>query len=229
MLNHIAIIMDGNDRWSAGKGLHTSDGHRAGAENAMKIIRATIEMNIQHLSLFAFSSENFSRPKDEVANFTNLLEEYAISELEKMHEYKIKVHFVGDIEKFGQKTANQLRSVEDLSSQNKELNLYVLVNYGSRKELTYAFTKMLQTNIDPQDVNEEMLREYFYCPSMPDVDLLIRTGNQTRISNFLLWQSAYAELYFSKKLWPDFSSEDLQEALTEYSKRKRTFGLRDAK
>jgi undecaprenyl diphosphate synthase len=227
-VNHLAIIMDGNDRWASGRSLKTADGHRAGAQNAVKLAKASANLGVKHLSLFAFSSENLNRPQDEVKNFISLLSEYAVSEIKTLIDYRVKIKFVGDISWFGKDVEKKLIEAEKRTEKFDALNLYILLNYGSRSEIVNACSKIVASGVDSNSVNEEFFKKNLYCPEMPDVDLLIRTGDKIRISNFLLWQSAYAELYFSKKLWPDFSTEDLQEAIIDYSKRERTFGIRNA-
>lgn len=227
LVNHLAIIMDGNDRWAASKGLKTSDGHRAGAENAIKLAKSAASLGVKHLSLFAFSSENLNRPEEEVQNFISLLSEYSVSQIKTLIENKVNIKFVGDISWFGKDIEKKLREAEIQTERFDSLNLYILLNYGARAEIVAACSKIVSSQIDLEDINQEVFSKNLYCPTMPDVDLLIRTGNKMRISNFLLWQSAYAELFFSRKLWPDFSVDDLQEAINDYTKRERTFGVRN--
>lgn len=223
---HVAIIMDGNDRWASNNKMKTYDGHKAGAENAFSIIKSAIDNGIKHLSLFAFSTENFLRPKDEVKNFMGLLDYYAVNEIKKLEELKIKIKFVGDLSRLEDNIVKKLKLAEERSKNNEAINLYILLSYGSRDEIIYACKTIVEQNIKKEEIDEKLFKSHLYCQDMPDVDLLIRTGNHTRISNFLLWQSAYAELYFSSKMWPEFTQEDLKFALEEYSSRKRTFGVR---
>ena len=225
-VNHLAIIMDGNSRWAKSRNLKTIDGHKQGAENAFNIIKLAIERKISFLSLFAFSSENWFRPKAEVLNFMNLLSHYTSNEVNKINELGVRIKFVGDLSKLSNDLQKSLRDAEDMSAGNKNLTLYILLSYGGRDEIIHAAKKAMESKMEPKDLNEESFRR-FMMSDMPDVDLLIRTGDKQRISNFLLWQSAYAELYFSKKFWPDFDEAEFDNALEDYKSRKRSFGVRD--
>ena len=226
-INHVAIIMDGNDRFAAIKNISSQEGYKAGAENAFHIIESAIELGVKHLSLYTFSSENLLRPKDEVENFMNLLNYYATSELQRLADLNIKVKFVGDLSLLDAEIQLKLAKAEKLSENNTAINVYMLLSYGSRAEIINATKRILDSKITSAELDVDVLTSNFYCPSMPDVDLLIRPGDRMRISNFLLWQSAYAELYFSNKLWPEFSKEDLKVAIEEYNSRIRTFGMRN--
>ncbi|MDX1924527.1 MAG: polyprenyl diphosphate synthase [Rickettsiaceae bacterium] len=225
ILNHVAIIMDGNQRWARSRGLPTKEGHKTGAENAFRIIESAKKEGVSHLSLYVFSSENLQRPKDEVDNFMIMINHYAKNELWRTQELGARVKFVGDLSRLDEYTQSNLRKVEEISSANDSIFLYIMISYGARSELVSACNKILSANYKAGEVSEEILGQNMYS-DMPDVDLLIRTGDKMRISNFLLWQSAYAELYFSSKMWPDFSADDFEEAISEYNKRVRTFGRR---
>ena len=226
-LNHLACIMDGNDRWAKQNNKTRREGHKAGAENVFDIIEQALELGIQHLSLFAFSAENWHRPKDEVADLMDLFSYYAVSKLEEIQTRGIKVKFVGRITKFTPDLQNALKKIEDASQNNDKLYLYVIVSYSSKLEIVDAVKRIINEKISAEEIDESNFEKFLYCPEMPDVDLLIRTSNVNRLSNFLLWQSAYAELYFCEKLWPDFKKDDLKLALINYQNRKRNFGLRD--
>ncbi|MDX2050011.1 MAG: polyprenyl diphosphate synthase [Rickettsiaceae bacterium] len=224
-LNHVALIMDGNNRWAFNNRVEAKQAYRAGAENAFKIIKAASDLGIKNISLFAFSSENFYRPEEEVNNIISLIVEYTKNETKRISDLGAKVKFVGDLSRFGEVAVNNLKNLEKISAENNKINLYIMMGYGSREEIVSACKKIVRKGLCSGEINEETLSEHLYY-DVPDVDLLIRSGDKMRISNFLLWQSAYAELHFSKKLWPDFSPEDLKIAVEDYKSRSRTFGRR---
>lgn len=228
-INHVGIIMDGNDRWAKAKGIKSTEGHAAGAKNAFKIIEASIEHGIKHLSLFTFSSENWNRPKEEIDNFLSILNYHVKNSESDLHNNNIRIRFIGDHSKLDSELLEGLKKLEEATKNYTKLSLYILLGYGGKAEIVHAAKKMFKESPDPESISEETFSNYLYAPEMPDLDLFIRAGNQMRVSNFLLWQLAYAELYFSKKLWPDFTKDDLKDAILEYNSRTRTFGLRDAK
>lgn len=228
-LNHLAIIMDGNARWASFNGMLPMDGHRKGAENAFNIIEAAIKQNVKNLSLFAFSSENWDRPADEVNNLLNLLSEFANNESDKIRKLGIKIKFVGELSLLDKKILSSLEWIEKFSSNFDKINLYVMISYGGRAEIIKACKTIISHKVKENEINNETFSKFFYAPELPDVDLLIRTGDKYRISNFLLWHCAYAEFYFSKKMWPDFNAKDLRNAIKDYEKRNRSFGQRSEK
>ena len=219
---HIAIIMDGNGRWAKKKFLPRIIGHTNGVKTVKEIVQCARELNIKVLTLYAFSTENWIRPKDEVAGIMNLLKTHLKSELETMLSNKISFNVLGDISKFSKDLQDEIINVMERTKDNKEMTLNVALNYGARQELVRAF-KLLQeknvTNITEQDITDNL-----YTKGMPDPDLLIRTSGEMRISNFLLWQIAYSEIYITDVLWPDFTKEEFYKAIIEYQKRERRFG-----
>ena len=226
--NHIAIIMDGNGRWAKGKGLFRVSGHEKGTKTVKKIVEAAAEFNVGYLTLFAFSSENWSRPRREVDMLMNLLVTTLKKELKTFTDNKIKLTSIGDIASLPEKAQHELQYVKDATQYNDKMTLVLALSYGSRHELTCAFkemaTKVKEGLLDLDSINEEQISNHLSTSDYPDVDLLIRTSGEQRISNFLLWQIAYAELYFSEKLWPEFNKEDFSKAIYNYQKRERRFG-----
>ncbi len=223
-LQHIAITMDGNRRWAKAKGITTFEGHKKGAENGFKIVESAIKHNIKHLTLYCCSYENLDRSKIEVEGLKQLLNYYLTEEVEQLQKLGVKLKFIGEIEKFGASLHKSMLKAEEISKDNGKINLYLAFGYGSRMEILTAAKKMAISGKDLTSIEEAEFSKFMYAPDMPEVDLFIRPGNQSRVSNFLLWQSAYAELYFSTKLWPDFNEDDLKDAIEEYKNRDRTFG-----
>jgi len=225
---HIAIIMDGNGRWAKKKGLFRVSGHEKGTKTVRKIVEAAAEFKVDYLTLFAFSSENWNRPKREVDMLMNLLVTTLKKELNTFQDNKIKLTSIGNIKTLPVKAQEELQYVKDATKDNDQMVLTLALSYGSRNELTYAFkkiaTKVKENTINQEDIDENCINRHLFTADYPDVDLLIRTSGEQRISNFLLWQIAYAELYFSPKLWPDFNKEDFSEAIYNYQKRERRFG-----
>ena len=225
---HIAIIMDGNGRWAKSKGLFRVSGHEKGTKTVKNIVEAAAQFNVRYLTLFAFSSENWSRPKREVDMLMNLLVTTLKKELKTFTDNKIKLTSIGNIASLPVKAQEELQYVKDATKNNDKMTLVLALSYGSRYELTCALKeiamKVKNDLLDPLDIDENMIRENLFTSDFPDVDLLIRTSGEQRISNFLLWQIAYAELYFSQKLWPEFNKEDFSKAIYNYQKRERRFG-----
>ena len=219
-LNHVAIIMDGNGRWGLKNKNSRNAGHRAGLNTVEKIIKETIKNNIKFLTLYAFSTENWKRPKKEIKFLFNLLENFLEEKIEDLNKQKIKLKIIGK-KSFSSKLNNLLTKSEKKTSKNKKLQINLALNYGSKTELINAF-KELKKNKD--NINEKNLKKYLETRNIPDPDLLIRTGNTMRLSNFLLWQLAYAEIFFEKKLWPDFNKKDYNRIINSYKKIKRNFG-----
>tara|TARA_B100001057_G_scaffold134529_1_gene133980 strand:- start:39 stop:713 length:675 start_codon:yes stop_codon:yes gene_type:complete len=219
-LDHVAIIMDGNGRWGLKKKNSRNAGHKAGLNTVEKIIRGTIKNNIKFLTLYAFSTENWKRPKKEINFLFNLLENFLENKIEDLNKKKIKLKIIGK-KSFSLKLNKLLSFCEKKTSKNKRLQINLALNYGSKTELINAFKKLRKNK---EIVNEKNLIKYLQTKNMPDPDLLIRTGNTKRLSNFLLWQLAYSEIFFEKKLWPDFSEKDYNKILKEYKNVKRNFG-----
>ena len=219
-VQHVAIIMDGNGRWGLKHKKSRNLGHKAGLKTVEKIIKATIKKKINFLTLFAFSTENWKRPKKEINYLFSLLENYLTSEISKLHKNKIKLKTIGN--KIVSKKLNKILAYsEKLTKKNKKLQINLALNYGSKSEIVFALKKLLNKKIQ---VNEKNITKNLFTHNIPDPDIIIRTGNNKRLSNFLLWQLAYSEIYFEKKLWPDFNQNDYNKILNNFKKIKRNFG-----
>ena len=219
-LKHVAIIMDGNGRWGLKNKNSRNAGHRAGLNTVEKIIKETIKNNIKFLTLYAFSTENWKRPKKEINFLFNLLENFLKDKIEYLNKQKIKLKIVGR-KNFSTKLNSLLNLSEKKTSKNKRLQINLALNYGSKAELIYAFKELIKNK---ESINEKNLKKYLQTKDIPDPDLLIRTGNTKRLSNFLLWQVAYSEIFFEKKLWPDFNEKDYYKIIKKYKSIKRNFG-----
>ena len=219
-LNHVAIIMDGNGRWGLKYKNSRKAGHKAGLKTVEKIIKETIKNKIKYLTLYAFSTENWKRPKNEVNYLFNLLENFLITRIEDLNKQKIKLKILG-IKSFSKKLNNLLNYSEKKTSKNSRLQINLALNYGSKKELINAFKSILKAKVI---VNEKNFTNYLQTKNIPDPDILIRTGNTRRLSNFLLWQLAYSEIFFETKLWPEFNEKDYKKIINKFKKIKRNFG-----
>ncbi len=226
---HIAIIMDGNGRWAKKNALRRIAGHRKGAEAVRNTVRTCREIGIQYLTLYAFSVENWRRPANEVEALMSLLEEFLISELKEMLDNNIRLATIGNINALSEGVKKILYKTLEQTSKNRGMTLNLALSYGGRDEIVEAVKKILRDSeageIKKEDMTRETFSKYLYTADMPDPDLLIRTSGEYRLSNFLLWQSAYTELYFVDVLWPDFSRENLIEIIADYQSRERRFGL----
>ena len=222
-LAHVAIIMDGNGRWAKSKHLPRVMGHHAGVRAVERTVRAAKDLDIPYISLYAFSTENWKRPKGEVLGLMGLFRYYINSKLNELCREKTRMRFAGDLAALPEDIRQILRRAEEKTEQYEERQLIICLNYGGRKEIIDAINKITAQN--PQSpVTEEMLRENLYLPDVPDPDLIIRTSGELRLSNFWLWQSSYSEYYFTDKYWPDFNKEDLEEAVKDYYERERRYG-----
>ena len=225
---HIAIIMDGNGRWAKSQGMMRAFGHENGTKSVKTVIETSVKLGIKYLTLYAFSTENWNRPKLEVNALMRLLVKSLKSELPLFHLEKVRLNVIGDIESLPDKAKRELQAAIKETAGYDEMVLTLALSYGSREELVKTFKeiadKVKNNLISPHLITEEVIREHLYTKSMPDVDLLIRTSGEQRISNFLLWQIAYAELFFSPVLWPDFTAAHLYEAILNYQQRERRFG-----
>tara|TARA_B100000963_G_scaffold180343_1_gene156715 strand:+ start:552 stop:1226 length:675 start_codon:yes stop_codon:yes gene_type:complete len=219
-LKHVAIIMDGNGRWGLKHKKSRNAGHKAGLNTVEKIIKESLRNNIKFLTLFAFSTENWKRPKKEIHYLFNLLENFLINRIEELHKQNIKLKILGS-KKFSPKLNKLLNYSEKKTSKNNKLQINLALNYGSKLELVDAFKKIDKSKIK---INEKNVEKYLQTKNIPDPDILIRTGNTKRLSNFLLWQLAYSEIFFEKKLWPAFTENDFRKIVNEYKKIKRNFG-----
>ena len=225
---HIAIIMDGNGRWAERHAMGRVFGHRKGAESVRVVVRTCRRTGISCLTLYAFSMENWLRPKAEVRALLKLLKEYLVNEVQEMMDQDIRLTAIGNLDSLGTPVLNQLREAIERTAGNRGMVLNLALSYGGRDEIATAASRMvsdgLAGKIKPAEVTKELCRRYLYTSDLPDPDLLIRTGGEYRISNFLLWQMAYTEFYFTDILWPDFREPDLLEAIAEYQQRERRFG-----
>ena len=218
---HIAIIMDGNGRWGIKKKKSRNYGHLQGIKTVEKIIQASLKIRLNYLTLYTFSTENWKRPKKEINFLFKILENYIDKELNNLIEKNIKIKIIGDLKKIPNKLLKKLRKTEDETKKNKSLQINVALNYGSRKEIIEALQKINKKKLK---ISENLISKNLYTENIPDPNILIRTGNTKRLSNFLLWQLQYSEIFFEKKLWPDFKREDFYRILKKYNKIKRNFG-----
>ncbi|MDD2705603.1 MAG: polyprenyl diphosphate synthase [Acidocella sp.] len=223
---HVAIIMDGNGRWAAARGLPRVAGHREGAKAVRRTVEAAIEQGVRYLTLFAFSSENWQRPPDEVSDLTFLMKHYLRSELDEMHQQGVQLRIIGERERFGPNMTTELEAAERRTAGNSRLTLVMALSYGGRADIVAAARKAIAAGIAPEALTEENFPGFLATDGIPDPDLLIRTSGERRISNFLLWQAAYSEMLFTPVLWPDFTARDFAAALEDYATRERRFGAR---
>ena len=228
---HIAIIMDGNGRWAKKRGLPRAAGHKRGAESLREAVRACNELGVKHLTVYAFSTENWQRPEDEVGFLMGLFLEAINNEVNKLHKNNVRIRFLGRLQQFSKELQEKMRWAMDLTEKNTAGNMNVMVNYGGRAEITDAVNEIVKGIEGSEggggrrkEITEEEIENNLYTKGIPDPDLLIRTANEMRISNFLLWQIAYSEIYVTDVLWPDFNKQELIKAIEEYGKRERRFG-----
>ena len=219
-IKHVAIIMDGNGRWGLKKKKSRNLGHKEGLKTVEKIIKASIKNKIKYLTLYAFSTENWKRPKKEINFLFNLLENFLLSKISELYKQNIKLKIIGK-KSFSKKINTLLNKSEKKTSKNKKLQINLALNYGSKSEIVHSFNII---NKNKKKINEKNISKHLFTQNIPDPDLLIRTGNTQRLSNFLLWQLAYSEIFFEKKLWPDFNENDYNGILKKYKKIKRNFG-----
>lgn len=225
MPQHIAIVMDGNRRWAKSKGVIDALGHKAGSETLEEIVDAASKMGIKTLTVYALSSENLQqRAKREISAIFLLMENLFKVKLQKLAKEGVRVTILGELEGLPERIQNLINKTKETYIENETIKLNIALNYGGRKELVGAFKSLLKDGVDLDRINEEIINKHLYTFGQTDPDLVIRTGGRVRLSNFLLWQTAYSELYFSKKLWPDFSEKDLRAAVAWYKKQKRNFG-----
>lgn len=222
MPRHVAIIMDGNGRWAKKRGLPRSYGHKVGTENVRKIVKYCSKKNIDYLTVYAFSTENFKRPQDEVGTLMKLLVEYFNKETEELRQNGVRLNVIGDISSFAPVVQNAIQNGIEKTKECNDLVFTIALAYGSRAEIVRAIKKIKDEGIE--EITEETVSKYLDTFDMPDPDLIIRTSGEERLSNFLLYQAAYSEFYFTDCLWPDFDENEFDKALVEYSKRSRRFG-----
>ncbi len=223
-LEHIAIIMDGNRRWAKNNMLPSAMGHKKGVEALKKTLKAAHEFGVKYLTLYAFSTENWNRKQEEVDFLMGLLANTIKSQLEELNQNNVKLRFIGYLKALNPSLQEILAQAVETTKNNTGVNLQIAINYGARNEITNAIKNMIYQGVKPEDVNEELVSKFLYTGSIPDPDLLIRTGGEMRISNYLLWQIAYSELYITKIYWPEFDENALRESILEFAKRQRRWG-----
>lgn len=224
-INHLAIIMDGNGRWAQRQGLSRLRGHEMGARAAKRVVELAKARSIRYLTLYAFSSENWNRPKEEVEGLFRLMERFIAEEVDRLKSSGICIHVIGDLSRFSIHLQDTIRRTLEETKDNRELHLAIALNYGGRDEIVRSTRKLLTDGVHPEEVTEETFSSLLDTSFMPDPDLLVRTGGEWRISNFLLWQLAYTEIYFTDTLWPDFDEKELDKAVDWYKGRQRRFGM----
>jgi undecaprenyl diphosphate synthase len=221
---HVAIIMDGNGRWAKKRGLPRLVGHNAGGDNIRPVVKIFADYGVKYLTLYMFSTENWNRPKIEVAGLLRLLAKKIDKETQAFHQENIRLVHLGRPDRLSQKLREKVQAAVELTKNNTGLTLCLAFDYGGRDEIVQAARRIASVGISGNNIDESVFARYLYRPDIPDPDLVIRTGGENRLSNFLLWQAAYSELYFTPVLWPDFGRKDVEEALSEYKRRQRRFG-----
>ncbi len=222
--NHVAIVPDGNGRWAEQRGLPRLVGHQAGAENMWSMVKYFNRYPIKYVTLYGFSTENWNRPEDEVRGLFHLLAKFIDNEVPELHKIGIRLRHIGRLDELPQNLRRAIKEAVALTKNNAGMTLTLAFNYGGRAEIVDAARRLITEGVPPQDIDEKLFKKYLYTTDLPDVDLLIRTGDEVRLSNFLIWQTAYSEYYFTDVLWPDFSKKEVDEALRSYSQRERRFG-----
>jgi undecaprenyl diphosphate synthase len=223
---HVAFILDGNGRWAEKRGLPRLEGHRAGVKNIRRILRCLDKHGIEYVTLFAFSTENWNRPADEVNGIFDILVKMIGRQMRELHKNGVRIRHIGRLQGLPEGVQSAIKKAVELTKNNRAMKLNVALNYGGRAEILDAVTRITEDKIPPQNIDEKLFGRYLYTAGLPDVDLVIRTSGEMRTSNFLIWQSAYSEYYFTPVLWPDFDEEELEKALLAYSQRQRRFGGR---
>lgn len=224
--SHVAIIMDGNGRWAANRYMPRLAGHRAGTNNISKVVEAFAMRGIKYLTIYAFSTENWNRPNAEVSGLMSILEDVIEKQTNVLHDKGIRIKHIGRIDRISESLTKAIQNAENITSNNEVLTLNVAFDYGGRSEIINAIRKLILDDISYEQVDEDQVERYLYTSGIPDPDLIIRTAGELRLSNFLLWQSAYSEYYCTDTLWPDFDEEEIDKALEAYSNRQRKFGGR---
>lgn len=222
---HVAIIMDGNGRWALARGLPRLAGHRAGTENLRRIIEASVEFGVKYLTIYAFSTENWGRPSEEVSGLLSILEDVLDRELKDLHKQGVQLRHIGRLERLRPTLRQKVLNAVELTKNNTRLVLNVAFNYGGRDEIIQAIQHMIVDGLKAEEITGEVVNRYLYTAGVPDPDLIIRTSGELRVSNFLIWQGAYSEWYFTPLYWPDFGKDALREAIEEFQRRERRYGL----
>jgi len=221
---HVAIIMDGNGRWAKKRGLLRLAGHNAGGENIRPVVEIFADYGVKYLTLYMFSTENWNRPRIEVTGLLSLLAKKIDQETQAFHQENIRLVHLGRLDRLSRKLREKVKAAVELTKNNTGLTLCLAFDYGGRDEIVQAASRIVSAGIPGDNIDEAVFARYLYRPDIPDPDLVIRTAGESRLSNFLLWQAAYSELYFTPVLWPDFGHKDVEEALSEYKRRQRRFG-----
>lgn len=223
-LKHIAIIMDGNRRWAKEKNLPSAMGHKKGVDSLKNILRACNNFSIKYLTVYAFSTENWNRKKEEVEFLMNLVAITLTNELAEMHKENVQIHFIGDLTRLSDKLQKILANAVETTKNNTGVVLQIALNYGSRDEIVHAVQKIVESGVKSDEIDEQLISENLYTAGVPDPDILIRTGGEQRISNYLLWQIAYSEIIIRSEFWPDFDKNSLKDSILEFGKRQRRYG-----
>jgi undecaprenyl diphosphate synthase len=221
---HVAIIMDGNGRWALSRGLPRLAGHRAGTENLRRVIEACTEFGIRYLTIYAFSTENWGRPQEEVQGLLRILEDVIDRELQELHDQGVQLHHIGRLDQLNPVLQEKVIHAVEFTRENTRLVLNVAFNYGGRDEIICAVQRIIEDGVKPEELNDEVVNRYLFTAGVPDPDLIIRTSGELRGSNFLIWQGAYSEWYFTPTYWPDFGREELLKAIHEFAQRERRYG-----
>lgn len=223
--SHVAIIMDGNGRWAQQQGHDRLFGHEFGVESVRESLKGAEELGVKHLTLYAFSTENWRRPKEEVDGLMDLLVRTISKEIEELNKNNVRITTIGDLDGLPDSCKGEMVSATQITANNTGVNLILALNYSGRSEIINALHQMVDNGVDLRDIDEQLLGDYLYTKQTPDPELIIRTSGERRLSNFLLWQAAYAEFYFTDVLWPDFKSDDFYQAILDFQSRERRFGM----
>ena len=221
---HVAMIMDGNGRWALSRGLPRIAGHKAGTENLRRVIRSTVEFGIKYLTIYAFSTENWGRPPEEVRGLMNILEDVIDRELNELNKEGVQLRHIGRLERLAPTLQEKVLDAVDMTKHNDRLILNIAFNYGGRDEIVQAIQKMMKDGVKPEAVSDELVSQYLYTAGVPDPDLIIRTSGELRVSNFLIWQAAYSEWYITPTYWPDFDKDEYRRAIETFAQRDRRYG-----
>jgi undecaprenyl diphosphate synthase len=221
---HVAIIMDGNGRWALQRGLPRLAGHKAGTENLRRVIRSTVEFGVKYLTIYAFSTENWGRPPEEVKGLMYILEDVIDRELNELHKEGVQLRHIGRLERLAPSLQEKVLDAIDVTKNNDRLILNIAFNYGGRDEIVQGIQRMMKDGVPPENVTDELVSQYLYTVGVPDPDLIIRTSGELRVSNFLIWQAAYSEWYITPTFWPDFDKEEYRRALEAFAHRDRRYG-----
>jgi undecaprenyl diphosphate synthase len=221
---HVAIIMDGNGRWAKQRGLPRNEGHRAGVENMRRVLEGAVEFGVKVMTIYAFSTENWGRPEDEVRGLLGIFEEVIAREVTELHKNGVKLRHLGTLVGISDKFKEAVKSAIELTKNNDRITLNIAFNYGGRAEILNAIAHIIEDRVAPERLDEKLFESYLYTAGVPDPDLIVRTAGEMRLSNFLIWQAAYAEYYSTPTYWPDFDKQELYKALVAFSQRQRRFG-----